>query len=257
MWIESLDSISARETRQTADNSIYKVGYRYVYRYYYIDSTGKKYLQKLVQKPGLDRDSSWELVPLEAKDALTNDQVSISIEEGPAGTSLSSGVVQTQINYEYFSPAGQLYFMSYTGVVENQKNIWIHPPRSRLFKILELNPFPFVQTPFAVGHEWKWQLEIGAGWGSPRWKEWKGSITNNYHYQITGEKVLDTPVGTLNCLVTESKASSSLGTTYLTSYFHPEWGFVLLDYTNIDGSKIVLELLRREHVTNLTKHFLR
>ena len=40
-------------------------------------------------------------------------------------------------------------FMS--GVVENEKNVWIHPPRDEYFKILEINPFPFIKDLTKIG----------------------------------------------------------------------------------------------------------
>ena len=42
--------------------------------------------------------------------------------------------------------------------------------------------------------------------------------------------------------VFDSTATSRLGETHLTALFHPKYGFVKLDYTNIDGSRTVLEL---------------
>lgn len=46
------------------------------------------------------------------------------------------------------------------------------------------------------------------------------------------------------CEVTnESTATSRIGSTQLTAYFHPGYGFVKVDYTNIDPSKTVLELV--------------
>ena len=40
----------------------------------------------------------------------------------------------------------------------------------------------------------------------------------------------------------ESNAKSALGLTRLVAYYHNDFGFVRLDYTNIDESKLTLEL---------------
>jgi hypothetical protein len=45
-------------------------------------------------------------------------------------------------------------------------------------------------------------------------------------------------------MVTESTGESTLGTTKLISYFNEELGFIKLEYTNIDGSTIILEYNR-------------
>ena len=129
-----------------------------------------------------------------------------------------------------------------TGLIENEKNIWLHPPREFLFRILELNPFPYIKYPFQIGHTWNWELEIGGQWGDKRWKEWSGNITNKYQYKITDKKTINTAIGLLECYIIESEAKSKLGTTKLISYFNELFGFVKLDYTNIDNSTIEINI---------------
>ena len=111
------------------------------------------------------------------------------------------------------------------------------------FTILELNPFPYIKAPYQAGTEWTWKLAIGGQWGDARWKEWEGNIINNYNYKILGEIPLKTELGSLKCLIVEGTATSDLGTTKLISYFNEDYGFVKLEYTNIDGSKTFLDIL--------------
>ncbi len=68
---------------------------------------------------------------------------------------------QTAISYEYFINNGISYTKEVTGAIENKMNVWIHPPRSNFFKILELNPFPYIKTPYKIGTKWNWKLQIG------------------------------------------------------------------------------------------------
>jgi len=141
-----------------------------------------------------------------------------------------------------------------TGLIENEKNIWLHPPREFLFRILELNPFPYIKYPFQIGHTWNWDLEIGGQWGDKRWKEWTGNITNKYQYKITDKKTISTAIGALECYVIESEAKSELGTTKLTSYFNEQFGFVKLDYTNIDSSTIEIDIKGfKKEIVNIFK----
>ena len=42
-----------------------------------------------------------------------------------------------------------------TGLIENQKMIWMHPPRSDKFSILEYFPFPEINFPVKCGKEYK------------------------------------------------------------------------------------------------------
>lgn len=129
-----------------------------------------------------------------------------------------------------------------TGLIENEKNIWLHPPREFLFRILELNPFPYIKYPLQIGHTWTGDLLIGGQWGDKRWKEWSGNILNKYQYKITDKKKINTALGSMECYVIESEAKSELGTTKLTSYFNEQFGFVKLMYTNIDKSTIEIDI---------------
>ncbi len=146
---------------------------------------------------------------------------------------------QTTISYKYDS---QKYY-SMSGIIENENNIWMHPPRNDFFKILELNPFPFVMKPLEIGNRWNWKLKIGSQWGDFRWKTWNGEITNLYNYQITKKETTTTKFGELKCYIIECVGDSKLGKTKLITYFNEKYGFIKLNYINIDGSKTNLELV--------------
>ncbi|MEM6642611.1 MAG: hypothetical protein AAF616_06500 [Bacteroidota bacterium] len=49
---------------------------------------------------------------------------------------------QTEVIIAY-EPQGKTF--QNTGIVENDQNIWLHPPRSSFFRILEICPFPYVR----------------------------------------------------------------------------------------------------------------
>jgi len=141
-----------------------------------------------------------------------------------------------------------------TGLIENEKNIWLHPPREFLFRILELNPFPYIKYPLQIGHTWTGDLLIGGQWGDKRWKEWSGNILNKYQYKITDKKTVNTPLGSMECYVIESEAKSELGITKLTSYFNEQFGFVKLIYTNIDKSTIEIDIQGvKKEIVNIFK----
>jgi len=136
-----------------------------------------------------------------------------------------------------------LRFQEAATIIENDKKVWIHPPRQSFFRILAINPFPYILKPHTIGREWSWSLEVGQQFGDKRWKEWEGNLTIESHYKIIGDTILYTNMGRLHCYIVHSYAVSSLGRTYLTSFFNRRYGFVRLDYTNIDGSKIILNLV--------------
>lgn len=135
--------------------------------------------------------------------------------------------------------------MSISGAIENEGNVWIHPPRDALFSILELNPFPYVKYPLETGKRWTWELAIGDHWADERWLLWTGSIQNQYEYEITGIEERETKWGRLKCYTVESAAKSRIGETRLTSVFNEELGFLELNYVNIDGSLINMTLINK------------
>ncbi len=157
---------------------------------------------------------------------------------------------QSIILYEYYTDQGSESYNEMTGVIENVQNIWMHPPRTVLFRILELNPFPFIQRPYEAGNKWSWELSIGSPWGDNRWKTWEGRILNEMEYEITGLKKMPSRLGMLECWEVIATAKSELGKTSLKAYFHEQHGFVKLDYTNIDGSSVVLDLEEVKIVEN-------
>lgn len=231
--VEKFDSLITDENKFNWNNEIFKVGSKFTYAFKYSSANGEmKYFKPY-------EDDTWEFVDIDSEDKSTVKNVIIETLDGNPMREWVPGYNQTSIAYRY----GENTPFSMSGVIDNEANIWMHPPRDDLFKILELNPFPFIKTPYEIGTEWNWELIIGSQWGDERWKTWEGNIRNNISYKITDIKTLNTELGKLKCFVVESKAKSKLGKTSLKAFFNPDYGFVKMNYTNIDGSKLLLELV--------------
>ena len=226
--------------RYTEDNEIYKAENTYYFTYTYKDKSNKEfYFSRLP-------DRTWEFVPKETmKDsAITGFYMKI-LPDISSFMDFLPDYNQTVIKYTAMMNSGSVNtsFSESTGLVENSMNIWMHPPRFNLFKILEINPFPFIQKPYEKGNKWYWSLEIGYQWGDYRWKEWDDNIENQYTYEIVDtNSIIYTPLGELHCYKIDSFAESKLGKTYLTAYFNETYGFVKLEYINIDNSTITILL---------------
>ncbi len=184
-----------------------------------------------------DRES-WGFVDLDSTDSSTIKSVIIEVANGNPMTQLDPDYNQTTLFYKLED--SNEFEMS--GAIENEGNIWIHPPREKYFRILELNPFPYIKAPYEIGTKWTWNLRIGDQWADERWKIWEGYIENKYQYEITDKRTIKTNLGNLECYIIESNAKSRIGETELIAYFNPKFGFVKLNYTNIDRSKTNLEL---------------
>lgn len=239
---EKVDTTSKDENRYNHNNKIYRVGRTFSFNYYYEDKNGDKFL---MTKDNIksDRTYDWKFEPIDKQDSNSVNQIILKVKSGLSPfIQYYPDYNQTVILYEYQMNNGKFWNNEMTGVIENSKNSWMHPPRMDLFKILELNPFPYIKEPYEVGTKWNWKLNFGDHWADKRWLEWKGENENIYNYQISKKTKLSTKIGNLECFVIESEAKSQLGITTLTSFFNEKYGFVKLNYTNIDGSKLFLDI---------------
>ena len=240
IYVEKFASSNTDENRFTANNSIYVANRQWTYDYYYENQTGQKFwFEPVPTRVGAD---AWRWVSVDSVSNTTVRQVRLTVTAGLGPFVTMPGYDQTIIQYDYLSAVGMSPFNEQTGVVENEKNVWMHPPRSQFFRVLELNPFPYIQAPFQIGNRWRWRLTIGDPWQDVRWKTWSGTILNTYEYEIISIQTIETPVGSFSCYEIRAVATNRLGKTQLTAYFSKQAGFVRLEYVNIDGSKTVLML---------------
>ena len=240
--VEKFDSLNKDQNRYNLDNDIYKVGKKFTFTYQYQDKTGRKMLMTkadTVSQNGI----AWKLVPAEQRTDKSVSQIILSVVPGLMPfIQIFPDYNQTVIMYDFKLGDGSSWNNEMTGVIENQKNLWLHPPRTGLFSVLELNPFPYVKQPLKVGAEWTWKLEFGEHWADKRWLVWKGKNENAIRYKVTAKSLITSKLGTLTCYVVESEATSALGSTKLVAYYNAKLGFVRLAYTNIDQSSLTLEL---------------
>ena len=247
LTVEKFDATNIDENRYNQNNSVYRVGRKFTFSYVYSDTAGVKFL---MTRGNLDKQNmyDWIFEKMDKKDTNSVFQIILSVNSG-----LSPFIQeipdynQTVISYGFkLLSRDSLNFNEMTGLIENEKNIWMHPPRTDFFKILEINPFPYIKEPLIIGTRWAWRLKFGSQWADKRWLIWQGSNENIYNYEITDKVMLQSKLGNIECFVISSNAKSKLGETKLTSYFNYQFGFVKLDYTNIDGSKTIIELEKME-----------
>lgn len=210
------------------DNKIYLPGCEFIFDYYY-RKDGKNYKFDFSnQETGL-ASCDYRL-----KNTVFN--LSYKILKG-------NFVGQTQAWYGYYNAYDTIQNFEILGIIENKMNVWMHPPRSEMFKMLEIAPFPFVRFPLEVGTTWTDSLGIGDHYSDRRWAKWEGSIVNQTQRKITGKEIVSTAFGKMLCYVVKSWSTSRVGTTSLTSYFNEKYGFVKMFYDNIDGSQLTLSLV--------------
>ncbi len=245
IMVEKPDGIRTYNEVYNSNNIIYTIGKKFTYSYFYQNIKGEKFLIKkgkeIVQPEGYSI-ADWEFVEIDKQDLETINHLILRPQPGNPFERINPDYNQTAIGYEYVMANSKFLSIEETGAIENEMNVWIHPPRNDFFKILEINPFPYIKAPYQIGTKWNWSLEIGDHWSEKRWLEWKGSIENQYSYEIIDKKNEVTKLGNLECYIVHATANSRIGKTELISYFNPKYGFVKLEYTNIDHTKTVLEL---------------
>ncbi len=240
--VEKFDSSNIDENRYNQNNKIYKVGKKFTFSYYYSDKAGTKYLMTKGD-PNNQNTNDWTFEKMDKQDPNSVSQIILSVNSGLSPfIQYLPGYNQTVVTYNFKLSNVEFWNSEMTGVIENEKNTWMHPPRSGFFKILEINPFPYIKEPLKIGNKWNWKLKFGNHWADKRWLTWEGSNENIYNYEIIDKVSLQTKLGDIECFVITGTAKSNLGQTKLISYFNSQYGFVKLDYVNIDGTKTVIEL---------------
>jgi hypothetical protein len=150
---------------------------------------------------------------------------------------------QSELIITAVNSTGQMLYRTFTGLVENKYNVWLHPPRRSLFGILELNPFPYIQLPAVINKKWSDTMTVSDHWSNPLWKVWEGNVDISYTYVISRQESVKFRNQELLCWVVESQAHSRLGKSTLVSFFNEKYGFILLKYQNIDGSETTFSLI--------------
>lgn len=130
-----------------------------------------------------------------------------------------------------------------TGVLLDNDKFWIHPPRSKNFRILEMNAFPYVEINKA---KWNYELDFGNHWGDKKWIEWEGRMKSQSEYSaISDNKSFKIGSAEFEYLEVQSNTViPKLGNTKSVFYFNPKNGFLKMIFKTIDGKEIIFDLIK-------------
>ncbi|MCT4643368.1 MAG: hypothetical protein N4A74_00170 [Carboxylicivirga sp.] len=231
IYAQQFNTLHIERTEIDTNNTIYQSGKVYTYDYEIIDQQ-KAYR---LNNNGSVAEGNFELV--EATDDTFNLKIQLIVPK--LDKSQRTNKRQTEILY-LFIPIYTA--MERTGIVENDENVWIHPPRSGFFRSLETCPFPYVKLPLEVGKEWQDKMKISNHWSHEKWGVWDKKLLLHYNYKIARKTMLETALGDEECYVVESTAKSEIGESKLLSYYSEKYGFVRLEYTMATGLQVNLWL---------------
>lgn len=128
---------------------------------------------------------------------------------------------------------------SATGIIDNEKMVFLHPFRDNQYYFTQIAPFPEVIYPLYVGKRWSAALNIGGGWGI-----WDGQRLETTYQVVEKESLTINSNEYINCWKISSSAASDLGVSYLTMWFDEEFGFVKFNYVTYAGQILQLEFDR-------------
>lgn len=123
-----------------------------------------------------------------------------------------------------------------TGVIENERKLWMHPFRENEFVYTEICPFPMVQLPLKIDNTWKTTLNIGNGWGIWSNKQIKKS------YKCIGQEAFFLKNEKVECWKIQAESDFDLGVSKLDYLYNENIGFVKMDYHIYNGDKIHFQL---------------
>ena len=124
-----------------------------------------------------------------------------------------------------------------TGIIENKKRLWIHPPRfDDYFEFTEYSAFPEVRRPISIDNKWGTQLMLGTYAD----KETGNKMT--VEYNITNIDTINTSPTIRNVEIL-GKGNSGLGTYTCKMDFQENKGFTKLTYLKENNEKLIIHLI--------------
>jgi len=225
---QQYDGLHIEKRKIDKNNSIYTLGKEFVFKIKITDNNSALFLTE-------NNPNSFELT--EHVDSLKISEIHLMVVKPKMFQRTNKK--QTEVFYSYEpNPTS----VSSTGIVENGKNLWIHPPRDGFFKSLETCPFPYIKLNEPIGFQWSDSMSIGDHWSNKRWGEWDGQLLLNYEYEITEKDKVLSKLGEIDCTVINATATSKIGETKLKAYYSNKYGFIKLEYTLSRGTRIELDL---------------
>lgn len=141
---------------------------------------------------------------------------------------------QTVIQFEYLDENYDRIIWERTGLIENKKNIWLHPPRNADLDVLQLSAFPYIK--FGAIKKWEWKLN--AAYANYQ------DVHLTHSYKKEKPIKFNSNIGVLSCIPIQATSESYVGTATSEFLYNEDYGFVKLEFHTIEGTTITLELLK-------------
>lgn len=124
-----------------------------------------------------------------------------------------------------------------TGIIEDNKKIWLHPPRFEdYYDFTEYSAFPEIRKPVSIGNKWNTQMILGT------YATKESGSKMEVKYII--ERIDTLTKNPLNReVIILGQGISGLGLYKNLMTFTDELGFTKMKYTKENGEKLIIELI--------------
>ncbi len=128
-----------------------------------------------------------------------------------------------------------------TGVIENEKEFWIHPMRNNEFFKTEIAPFPQVKYPI----NYETMLDAGSKiYLMKNWGTYSPSLTEQKYFYLGKESKDYAFLEKLECHKFTAYGHNSVhGISHLEYFFNEDYGFTEMNYLTYDGDLIQFTLV--------------
>lgn len=152
---------------------------------------------------------------------------------------------QTLIKYVFFNLFDTIRFTgSNTGVIEDEKMVFVHHYRSKAFTILEYSPTLFIEYPLIVGKTYSGNLSIPEIFAKELSLNPAKSSNLRQEYLIDSKFKYDTKWGCLEAYkIVANGKNDTYGSSRTTFIWNEEVGLLEIDFQNIDSSRILFTLI--------------
>ncbi|UKB84880.1 hypothetical protein LF887_04400 [Chryseobacterium sp. MEBOG06] len=129
-----------------------------------------------------------------------------------------------------------------TGFTRKSNSLWLHPPRSDYFKILELNAFPYY---IKDKNEWDYSVSFGKDWGNRLGLNYEGYLlTASTKYKAVREISYTFKDEKISCIEIQAKTTiPQIGDTKTIFYYNEKYGFVKMLFTTLNKKQIQFNLI--------------
>ena len=243
---DSIEDVMDRDIgRFNRDNKVYQSYREFVFDYVIVKNGDSLQCRFSKQEYGVP---NWQLIKPQNADSFTANTISILVLPYYLNDN------QTGMRYHFYNKKGQMITQEATGLIENNKNVWLHPMRTQFFEITEFNSFPYIKAPYQIGMKWQSGLGIGYFASYERFNlKWEGVLDSKEDLEIIDKVKLPTALGELDCYVVQGVCKTRLTESKTLFYFNETYGFVKIVYDLFDKSRLELNLKEVKNKVKIPK----